>query len=138
MKYLGQIALIVLLCAVHAIGQEKKIKEVPVKLSGTIDGAQLYTEFCAVCHGTNGKGRGPAAEALKRPPTDLTRLASKNGGKYPELAVQRKIKGNDIIEHGTAEMPIWGTLLVGPGGTKADADIRIYNLVKYLEQIQAK
>jgi mono/diheme cytochrome c family protein len=36
-----------------AVGQTKKIKEVPVKPSGTTDGAQLYREHCAVCHGVD-------------------------------------------------------------------------------------
>jgi len=118
--------------------QTAKIKPVPVKLSATTDGAQLYREHCAVCHGVEAKGNGPAAEALKRRPTDLTQLAAKNGGKYPGLAVQQKIKGGEVIEHGTVEMPIWGRLLVGPGRAKTDADIRIYALTAYLEKIQAK
>ena len=109
-----------------------------MKLSGTTDGAQLYREHCAVCHGVDAKGAGPAAEALKRRPTDLTLLARKNGGKYPGLAVQQKIRGGEVIEHGTVEMPIWGKLLIAPGRGKADADVRIYALTAYLGEIQAK
>lgn len=121
-----------------ALAQTAKIKEVPVKLSGTTDGAQLYREHCAVCHGVEAKGGGPAAEALKRRPTDLTQLSKKNGGKYPGLAVLQKIRGGEVIEHGTVEMPIWGKLFITPGKGKADAEVRIYALTTYLEQIQAK
>jgi cytochrome c553 len=39
-----------------------------------------YESLCAVCHGTSGKGDGPAAPALETRPADLTRLAAKNGG----------------------------------------------------------
>ncbi len=35
-------------------------------------GARLYTENCAVCHGANGKGNGPAAAGLVIHPADLT------------------------------------------------------------------
>lgn len=35
-------------------------------------GAQLYKATCAVCHGEQGRGDGPAASALKPPPRDHT------------------------------------------------------------------
>jgi mono/diheme cytochrome c family protein len=35
-------------------------------------GAQLYKSNCAVCHGDQGRGDGPAASALKPPPRDHT------------------------------------------------------------------
>jgi mono/diheme cytochrome c family protein len=128
-----------LFLAVCAIGAgQTKIKETPVKLSGTTDGAELYREHCAVCHGVEAKGAGPAARALKNMPTDLTILARNNGGKFPAFAVQQKIKGGEIIEHGTVDMPMWGKLLIPAGKGPADAQMRIYALMRYLEQIQAK
>ncbi len=36
-------------------------------------GARLYTLHCAVCHGANGAGDGPAAELLMPPARDFTR-----------------------------------------------------------------
>ena len=131
-------ALILLAACAIAAGQTKKIREVPVKLSGTTDGSELYREHCAVCHGIDAKGRGPAADALKKAPTDLTIIAKKNGGKFPALVVKQQIQGGDLIEHGTAEMPIWGKLLVPSGKTKTEADVRIYSLMRYIEQIQVK
>src|SRR4051794_11199101 len=107
MKYFGAKALIFAVACVIAPAQTTKIKEVPVKLSGTTDGSQLYREHCAVCHGVDAKGAGPAAPALKKAPTDLTTISKRNGGKYPALAVQQKIKGGEIMEHGTVDMPIW-------------------------------
>ena len=36
------------------------------------DGAALFPQHCAVCHGTGGAGDGPAAKILPIPPADLT------------------------------------------------------------------
>ena len=70
MQYFGLKYLILgaaLAVAGTAAGQDApKIKPVPVRVSGTIDGAELYREHCAVCHGVDGKGGGPAAPALTR------------------------------------------------------------------------
>ena len=124
--------------AVFAANQPPAVREVPVKLSASIDGRELYREHCAVCHGVDAKGNGPAADALKKRPTDLTQISRRNSGKFPALAVQEKIRGGDIIEHGTLEMPIWGKVLTPMGRAKADADLRIYALLQYVEKIQGR
>ncbi len=46
-------------------------------------GRRLFAEHCAMCHGDEGKGDGPMAEALETKPTDLTdraRIASQSDG----------------------------------------------------------
>src|SRR5215467_8757283 len=81
-----------------------EIKHVPVKATSAASGKQMYTSYCAVCHGTDGKGAGPAAEALKTPPTDLTMLAKHNGGNFPGLKVSSSIRGEaNIPAHGTKD-----------------------------------
>ena len=46
-------------------------------------GQKLYTQYCASCHGADGKGNGPEAAKLNPKPGDLTQIAKKNGGKFP-------------------------------------------------------
>jgi mono/diheme cytochrome c family protein len=41
----------------------------------------MFTPYCAPCHGVDGAGNGPAASAMKTPPTNLTQLAKKHDGK---------------------------------------------------------
>jgi mono/diheme cytochrome c family protein len=124
---------------VAANAQSKVIKEVPARMIASLEGQDLYREFCAVCHGVDAKGAGPAASALKKTPTDLTLLARKNKGKYPTLAVQVSIKaGNGVIEHGTGDMPIWGKIFSETGQQRDLGEMRVLALVKYIEQIQAK
>jgi hypothetical protein len=85
----------------------------------------------------DGKGKGPAAEALKKPSTDLTQLATRNKGKYPDLAVQVSIVGpHGMVEHGTGEMPIWGPIFSRTGSEKDLGDMRVNALVKYIGTLQ--
>lgn len=116
------------------------IKKVPVHTTQAMAGKDLYREYCAVCHGTAGKGDGPAARALKTPPADLTLIAKKNGGKYPEVKVQNVINGDadQPAAHGSKDMPVWGNIFRHMGGNPDLGAVRVYNLVKYIGQIQAK
>jgi mono/diheme cytochrome c family protein len=119
---------------------KKTIKHVPVTATSPSSGQEMYKAYCAVCHGADGKGNGPAASALKVPPTDLTQLSKKNGGKYPDLKVAATVRGEDNIPaHGTAEMPVWGQLFWDMShGHEGEVQQRVSNLTKYVESLQAK
>ncbi|HEY1239015.1 MAG TPA: c-type cytochrome [Bryobacteraceae bacterium] len=116
----------------------KTIKRVPVTDANTIDGQQLFGHYCGVCHGKDAKGNGPAADALKKAPADLTQIARRAGGSFPEVHVTRVIKGEDAVgAHGSRDMPIWGELFTSLRG-KETSELRVNALMKYLEGIQAK
>src|SRR5437588_80150 len=86
-----------------------KIQQVVPKDVSPTDGRAMFQEYCAACHGQEGKGNGPAATALKKAPADLTQLSSHNNGKYPDVRVSRFIEGMDTVNaHGSRDMPIWG------------------------------
>ena len=134
-------ALAVLALVVSAQDQPKKvIKHVPVKPTSAASGEEMYVNYCAVCHGKDGKGAGPAADALKVAPPDLTTLAKRNDGKYPALKVASVIRGEaDMPAHGSKDMPVWGNLFWQmSGGHDAEVQQRIANLNTYLESLQAK
>jgi mono/diheme cytochrome c family protein len=100
----------------------------------------MYRAYCAACHGTDGKSDGPASEALKSRPLDLTNLAKRNGGKFPELRVFGAINGDlHITAHGSKDMPTWGAVFGQMEGTDvARVKLRIRNLTKYIESLQRK
>ena len=138
-------ALVAFTCTVAAQNQtqsqpEKTIKHVPIKSTSPVSGKDMYATYCAVCHGTDGKGGGPAASALKVPPTDLTLLSKNNGGKYPALKVTSAIHGESALPaHGSKEMPVWGALFFNmSGGHQGEVQQRVANLTKYIEGLQAK
>jgi mono/diheme cytochrome c family protein len=123
-------------------GQEPatKIKKVPTAYTQP-NGPEMFESYCAPCHGKDGKGTGPAASALKKAPADLTLLAQKNGGKYPELRVQEFIRGDSApAAHGSRDMPMWGELFrsLGGGNQEGLAAMRVKNLSSYIAGIQAK
>jgi mono/diheme cytochrome c family protein len=119
---------------------QKTIKHVPLTATSPSSGQEMYKAYCAVCHGTDGKGNGPAASALKTAPTDLTQLSKNNGGKFPDLKVAATIRGEgNIAAHGTPEMPMWGQLFWGMShGHEGEVQQRVANLTKYIQSLQAK
>jgi mono/diheme cytochrome c family protein len=139
------VALIIVFAEI-SFGQVE-VREGPLtwKQAGITDGGELYSELCAVCHGTSGMGDGPAAPALKKRMPDLTGLAVRNDGVFPRDRVEDLITGRSrVIEHGTIDMPIWGDAFEGvrpdwkPFRRKALARQRIHNLTEYLATIQAE
>lgn len=118
----------------------KAIKHVPIKITSAASGKEMYESYCAVCHGTDGKGNGPAAGALKVAPSDLTTLSKDNGGKFPSLKVATAIRGDsNVTAHGTKDMPVWGSLFRDMShGHEGEIQQRVNNLTNYIESLQEK
>ena len=67
------------------------------------EGKSLYADNgCASCHGSSGRGDGPAAATVPVPPTDLTDLR--------------------IYQHGNTELAIAQTLVDGIAGSDAGVE----------------
>jgi mono/diheme cytochrome c family protein len=132
-------ALIVCLVGMSAVAQEKTVKRVPPVGTSALDGKGLYQQFCASCHGKDAKGGGPAADALKQRPTDLTQISRQNGGKFPDTRIMAVLKGDQAVgAHGSQEMPTWGKTFNDISGNLSVSQGRMHALVMYLEEIQAK
>lgn len=116
------------------------IKHVPIRKTSPASGKEMYKTYCAVCHGMDGTGNGPAASALKAAPTDLTLLSRQNGGKYPAMKVSSAIRGDvNLPAHGSQDMPVWGRLFRSvSAGHDTEVQQRVANLTDYVESLQAK
>lgn len=112
--------------AVDAKGSVDEVKGLAQKIRGTlvdvygipvmpksapdmVKGAQLYQEQCAVCHGAQGEGDGPAGQALDPPPTDFHEVERYDG---------RSVLGLYTTITGGVE----GTAMAGFEDTLSDAD----------------
>lgn len=116
-------------------------KDAPVKAAGQrargMTGRELYVAYCASCHGIEGRGDGPAAEALRMRPADLTALSRNSGGQFPALRVRRLLGGLEgLPAHGGKRMPVWGPVFLPLSPAEGEASALIDRLVKYLESIQ--
>ena len=106
-------------------------------------GKPAYEQRCAVCHGREAKGDGPAMNLLTTKPADLTQISKRNNGTFPFWKIYRVIDGReDIKSHGTRDMPIWGDEFRADAtaGALGQSRVRgtILEMVYYLQSIQAK
>ena len=114
---------------------QTKIERVPIKPTPASDAKQMFDSYCAACHGKEGRGDGPAAKALTKAPADLTKIAARNGGTFPDVRVRRYIEGADeVAAHGTRDMPMWGTLFQSL--SRDSAQIRVAALSEYIKTMQ--
>jgi mono/diheme cytochrome c family protein len=117
------------------------IKVVPMKDTSPASGRDMFKEYCAVCHGADAKGHGPAASALKVVPPDLTLLSQNNHGKFPDRRVYAAIRGDvNYAAHGSNDMPIWGAVFrdMNHGIDSAQPAERMSNLCRYIASLQRK
>lgn len=133
-------ALAVILGSGATLAAQTTVKHVPAPLTSAASGSEMYKAYCAACHGTDGKGNGPAAPALKVPPTDLSSLSKSNNGKFPATKVASTIRGEaDIPAHGNRDMPVWGKVFWSMShGHESEVQQRVGNLSKYIESLQSK
>jgi mono/diheme cytochrome c family protein len=96
-------------------------------------GKKLFAANCASCHGADGTGRGPAAQALKTRPSDLTQIRQRHGGTFPRLEIVQFIDGErPVSAHSSAEMPKWGRVFSKRGHSSSEA----YAVTDYIATIQ--
>jgi mono/diheme cytochrome c family protein len=141
-KRLFSLIFVAAICATLVSAQDSKLT-IPVKSTAADDGKQMYANYCAPCHGLDGRGQGPTAAALKTPPVDLTVLSKNNKGQFPGNHVVAVLKfGVENSAHGSKDMPIWGPALGkmdhGSSMSPDTQSLRIANLVKYVETLQVK
>ncbi len=132
-------ALTILVCALALVAAPQQNKtESPTVVA--VDGSEIFRNHCAVCHGKDGRGRGPATIVLKGPVPDLTEIARRNGGVFPAGRVKAIIDGTNEgpAAHGSREMPIWGPVFHNFEWDQDLGEVRLQNVTEYIRSIQQK
>ncbi len=128
-------ALVALAVSAGSAFAQAKIEQAPIKNVNVTDARGMFDSYCAVCHGKDGKGTGPAAKALAKVPADLTRVSARNNGTFPDTRVRRYIEGLDEVPaHGTRDMPMWGSLFNSLN--RDTAQLRVAALADYIKGMQ--
>jgi mono/diheme cytochrome c family protein len=136
----GVLALTLILTPAGAAPQTTRSSPQAQQVNYPLSGSDLYRGHCAPCHGSDAKGTGPVAPALKIKVPDLTALEKNNRGQFPLDRVRRTIMSDQLMaSHGSRDMPVWGPIFaVYEKDLREPANIRIENILKYLQSIQQK
>jgi len=115
------VLLTAMLIAVAAPGlaqeKDKTVKKAPIAHTSPASGKEMFNSYCAVCHGKDAKGGNC--------PADYVTNVLRSGVQAPA--------------HGSTDMPVWGPLFASiSGNDPAIVNMRISNLVRYLESLQVK
>jgi|SRR5579864_5263521 len=122
-------------CAIGFLSAQNKTESPTVV---AVEGSQIFRDHCAVCHGKDGRGRGPATIALKDTVPDLTVIARRNGGVFPATRVKAVIDGTQegASAHGSREMPVLGPIFHNFEWDQDLGEVRLQNITDYLRSIQ--
>ena len=129
-------AFCVAVCFLVPRSSAQEMKYPPV---GSVDAPAIFRGYCAPCHGVDGKGHGPAAPALNSKVADLTLLAKRAKGQFPRARVRNILEGTQTpAAHGSHEMPVWGPVFHQVERDQDLGNVRVENLVIYIESLQRK
>ena len=109
-------------------------------------GEQIYSQYCATCHGVDGGGAGPLTEIMLEKPSDLRQLAANNPaspGEFPMLRVIHIIDGRTGLRAHGGSMPTYGDIFMAESvgemvtmGAVLETRGRILSLAMSLESLQ--
>lgn len=108
--------------------------------SGDVSGPDLFMQYCALCHGNDGRGTGPLTgdDAMKNSAADLTQIAKNNNGTFPFSRVAATIRdGGGVTGHSPSRMLAWGKIFSAESDP-VRAKAIIFEVTRYVESLQEK
>lgn len=131
---------LVLLVTVNALSAEAHAAQ-PAESAAISSGRATYRQFCAPCHGSDGKGRGAVASILLVAPSDLTQIRRRRKGAFPQSDFEHILLAPTRAEAPPAmstQMMLWGPIFRSMESDPALAEARVADLLAFLESIQKK
>ena len=137
MKPLHLAGILLLALSAPLLSNARPARQTPPLVPASMYGRDLFEFYCATCHGRDARGNGPAAVALVARVPDLTALAARNHGVFPMARVIAIVSGDAKVRaHGSREMPVWGPIFKSLDPEDTHHQVRIENLVAYVESLQ--
>ena len=100
-------------------------------------GASLFRQHCAGCHGRYGEGDGPMAGHQAVVLKDLRGLTQRNENEFPRDYARKIIDGRDMRWlHGPEGKPVWGDVFSSEEQGAEAAAATIEALLDFLEAVQ--
>lgn len=118
---------LVLVFAAATVARAADDFEAKVKAADAAQGAKIFAQYCATCHGPTGLGDGPVGKTLNPPPRNFQEGKFKYGNTSKDHF--------DVITNGAASKG--GSPLMAPWGKVIPEPDRIA-LVKYVESLKKK
>lgn len=130
-----KLGLLLALTVSPSLGQQKPEQQLQPNSATVATGAELFSKHCALCHGNDLKGNGPFPKPYRVPP-DLTTLAKRHGGKFPDEYVSKVLRnGVTLPAHAPAEMPLWSATSTL---TNTQKEGWIHSLTEFIRSRQTK
>ena len=112
--------------------------------TNSIDGATRFQAHCASCHGSNGRGDGPAARAIPIPVPDLTQISATHPGTdcllhvLTDLTEGHRAAWQPKVSERDLDMPNWGPMFRALSANPDFGRLRLRNVSRYVATIQAQ
>lgn len=104
-------------------------------------GEYLFAQHCAACHGESARGNGIISSYLKVPAPDLTQIAARRDGHFPDEEIYKIVDGQSLKDFTQyRHMPIWGYEFFGNDSDDERAhgqtSTRVNDIVAFLKSQQ--
>jgi mono/diheme cytochrome c family protein len=126
--------------ALFCIAEAQQRTGDPPSLRSSVEGASIFRQHCAACHGSDGRGHGAASAYPRNSVPDLTLISHRNGGKFPYQRVKKVIEGTqtNLFTDRNREMPIWGPVFHEIEADQDWGEVRLDAVTRQVESIQRK
>ena len=126
----------------RAAAAPPRINLVNARPTNNVDGRVIFQAYCSSCHGTFGRGDGPAARAIRTPVPDLTHYADLHPNceeaLIAALEAGHRGDGERPISESDLDMPNWTPIFRSMSSNPGVAYLRVRNVSRYIVTIQAR
>ena len=138
-RSLLSVTVFMLLVAAKVAAGGAHAAERPGESAALSSGRASYQQFCAACHGLNGKGGGPVASLLLEAPADVTQISRRRNGAFPQADLEALLLARSRASLPQAmprHMILFGPIFLSMDSDPAFARAQVAELLTFIESMQ--